>query len=303
MRLDRYRLLEAIESGVRYALELDDEDYNEETVDFNKDKIKSRTNQEVFKEKVQVACDSKVFFPSAKDIIKQFNLIWKPKDKDDLKDTIKAYCEYYNDWTLDLNFIDVSDITDMIALFIDMPEFNGDISKWNVSNVTMMRSMFCKTKFNGDISNWDVSSVTNMSYMFIESKFNGDLSKWDVSNVTNMYSMFAYSKFNGDLSKWDVSNVRLLQSMFDNSSFSGDLSRWEINGDIDYMFSSSKSKNIKLDPNKIRAYNEIINVCNSYYKCIKKFNTFKTIFNCWKIEECPEWFRDLDKHIQKLKTT
>ena len=52
MRLDRRRLLEAIESGVRYALELDDEDYNEETVDFNKDKIKSRTNQEVFQEKV-----------------------------------------------------------------------------------------------------------------------------------------------------------------------------------------------------------------------------------------------------------
>ena len=55
MRLDRHRLLEAIESGVRYALELDDEDYNynnEETVDFNKDKIRSRTNQEVFQEKV-----------------------------------------------------------------------------------------------------------------------------------------------------------------------------------------------------------------------------------------------------------
>ena len=53
MKLDRHRLLEAIESGVRYALELDDEDYNnEETVDFNKDKIESKTNQEVFQEKV-----------------------------------------------------------------------------------------------------------------------------------------------------------------------------------------------------------------------------------------------------------
>ena len=55
MRLNKHKLLEAIESGVRYALELDDEDYNynnEETIDFNKDKIESKTNQEIFQEKV-----------------------------------------------------------------------------------------------------------------------------------------------------------------------------------------------------------------------------------------------------------
>ena len=53
MRLNRHKLLEAIESGVRYALELDDEDYNnEETVDFNKDKFKSQTFQEMYAERV-----------------------------------------------------------------------------------------------------------------------------------------------------------------------------------------------------------------------------------------------------------
>ena len=39
----------------------------------------------------------------------------------------------------------------------------GDISRWDVSNVTNMHNMFSYAKsFNGDISNWDVSKVTNM---------------------------------------------------------------------------------------------------------------------------------------------
>ena len=59
-------------------------------------------------------------------MIRQFNLTWKPKDKKDLRTTINEYCEYYNDWALDLNFIDVSNITDMAGLF-DFFSFNGDI--------------------------------------------------------------------------------------------------------------------------------------------------------------------------------
>jgi surface protein len=38
--------------------------------------------------------------------------------------------------------------------------FNGDISKWDVSKVTLMTSMFTgTTSFNGDVSKWDVSGV------------------------------------------------------------------------------------------------------------------------------------------------
>ena len=47
-----------------------------------------------------------------------------------------------------------------------------------------MSGMFYDSQFNGDISKWDVSNVTNMSVMFSDSQFNGDISNWDVSNVT-----------------------------------------------------------------------------------------------------------------------
>ena len=49
--------------------------------------------------------------------------------------------------------------------------------------------MFYKSKFtgeNGDISKWDVSNVQYTHYMFAYSKFNGDISNWDVSNVIDM---------------------------------------------------------------------------------------------------------------------
>ena len=39
----------------------------------------------------------------------------------------------------------------------------------------------------GDISKWNVSNVTDMSLMFYEARsFNGDLSKWNVSNVREL---------------------------------------------------------------------------------------------------------------------
>ena len=88
-----------------------------------------------------------------------------PKTKKELKDIIFKRIKAEGN-EVDLNDIDVSEINDMSNLF-EETDFNGDISGWDVSNVTDMHSMFYNcSKFNHDISEWDVSNVTNMSCMF-----------------------------------------------------------------------------------------------------------------------------------------
>lgn len=103
------------------------------------------------------------------------------KDKEHLEALIHEAIEKEGN-KCDLNFIDVSQITDMSEMFGDS-RFNGDISKWDVSNVTDMTQMFCWSDFNGDISKWDVSNVTDMSKMFSNSAFNGDISKWNLHRI------------------------------------------------------------------------------------------------------------------------
>lgn len=140
------------------------------------------------------------------------------------------------------SFWNVSKITDMSWLFCKS-KFNGDISRWDVSNVTDMSDMFHDSTFHGDISRWDVSNVRDMSWMFGNSEFNldftefkpnfnGDISQWNVSNVSDMSWMFGSSKFNGDISKWNVSNVTNMEGMFAGSSFNGDISRWNVSNVI-----------------------------------------------------------------------
>ena len=151
-----------------------------------------------------------------------------------------------SDFDGDISDWDVSNVTNMNGMF-SLSKFNGDISNWDVSNVTSMRSMFYWSEFDGDISNWDVSNVRDMERMFISSDFNKDISDWDVSNVKYMGDMFAFSKFNGDISNWDVSNVELFAGMFKNSSFNGDISKWKINpkakGNMNEIFTGSPLEN------------------------------------------------------------
>ena len=240
------------------------------------------------------------------DDIKQLNdvvSVFKVNDKDALKSVIRYYAKNYPEESL--NWLDISQITDMSWLFSEKNydyecryyyEYNGDISKWDVSNVTDMSCMFTgsfgeiKNKFNRDISGWDVSNVTNMfsmfetsdfnqdishwnvsnvqymSYMFSDTPFNYDISGWDVSHVTDMHDMFKYTIFNHDISGWDVSHVVDMEEMFAYSHFNQDISGWNVSNvtNMTGMFNNNKKFNQDIsgwDVSNVDEYWDIFYLC------------------------------------------
>ena len=181
--------------------------------------------------------------PDDYNILILYTAIYKVYNKIELKDLIKYVIKEFG-IDCNLNWIDVSNITDMAFLF--KIDFNGDISKWDVSNVTNMNSMFFGSIFNSDISEWNVSNVTNMDEMFSCSYCNTDISKWDVSNVTSMKGMFSHSEFNGDISNWDINKVNNMAYMFSGSKFNrDDISNW--NAEHAYTYNMFDDCHIKAE--------------------------------------------------------
>ena len=157
-------------------------------------------------------------------------------NKEDLQAYITDYCEKHG-WDSDLNFIDVSKMTDMSGLFM-FTKFNGDISEWDVSKVEDMAYMFSRSQFNGDISKWDVSKVTNMSGMFKLSYFNQPIGNWNTSNVENMSFMFYLTPFNQPLDNWNTSKVESMAYIFYYTPFNQPLNNWDVSNvrDMTEMF-------------------------------------------------------------------
>ena len=133
---------------------------------------------------------------------------------------------------------------------------NYQISKWDVSNITDMTSMFNSAYINNDIdlTNWNVSNVLGMRSMFTSSiYFNQNISKWNVEKVKRIDSMFSgtdktRTPFNQNLSEWNVKSVTNASNMFQYSSVSNDqligcetIQAW---GDINSYFTSRDIVNI-----------------------------------------------------------
>ena len=111
-----------------------------------------------------------------------------------------------------------------------------DLSSFNTSNVTSMKSMFehCSGLTSLDLSSFDTSKVNSMEYMFnyCGNLTSLDLSKFNTSNVHDMNHMFTFcSKLTSlILSGWHTSNVYNMISIFNSCSSlkTLDISNWDI---------------------------------------------------------------------------
>ena len=128
-----------------------------------------------------------------------------------------------------------------------------DLTYLDTSNVTNMYRMFYNSSATTlDLSSFDTSNVTNMSWMFNDSKATSlDLSSFDTSNVTNMYSMFYNSSAtNIVLSGWDTSKVTNMRSMFSSLSTTNVTGLDKLNTssvtNMSYMFYEYPGESIEL---------------------------------------------------------
>lgn len=197
-----------------------------------------------------------------------------------------------------LENLDVSQIENLSYIFRDSL-YNGDLSKWDVSNCKTMDRMFSYSEFNNDsICNWNISNLIRTDYMFANSIFNQDLSKWNVSKLNFLEGMFAFSNFNNNsLNNWNTINFFNLSYMFYFSEFKGDISSWNTRGVnfIDHMFEKSSFDG---DISKWDFYS-VMDVNRFVYNNIN----FKNKYN--NGEELPcnmnrflEWFEDNRENIK-----
>ena len=166
-------------------------------------------------------------------IRKRKSTIVPKKEKELTSIILEEMRNFGND--VDLNHIDVSEMKSMFSVFNvffhkEFVNFNGDISKWDVSNVYNMEYIFhgCEN-FNGDISEWDVHNVVNFCGAFDHCKvFNCDISDWDTSKASDMSTMFQFADaFNQPIGKWNTDKVWVCDHMFFKAkSFNQDLSSW-----------------------------------------------------------------------------
>jgi surface protein len=130
----------------------------------------------------------------------------------------------------DISRWDTSQVTDFWGMFYGASNFNQPIGNWDVTSALTMYYMFRDAKkFNQPIGNWDVSKVTNMGGMFWgASAFNQPIGSWDVSEVTYMVRVFdAATAFNQDIGSWNTAKVNEMYGMFQSaSSFDHDISSW-----------------------------------------------------------------------------
>lgn len=165
------------------------------------------------------------------------NLTGNAIDTPDLSNLTNMHAMFsYTNFNQDISDWDISNVTVLGSLFAFNPVFNQDLGSWNTENVITMAWMFHNAEaFNQDISNWNVGNVNTMEGMFKNaSAFNQEIVGWDVGNVTNMSNMFDSAiAFNQDIGNWDVSNVSSMRFMFNNaSSFNQDISNWDVSSVI-----------------------------------------------------------------------
>ena len=191
-------------------------------------------------------------------------------------------------WVVDDKHTDCGAGTVTDRLFQGLVCDTLDLSNWDTSRVTRMRSTFynCTRMTFLNLSGWDTSNVTDMVYVF--ETFTGkstnltslDLSGWDTSNVTAMSGMFdgCTNLTSLDLSGWDTSNVTAMSGMFSDCTnlTSLDLSSWDTSNVMHMVSTFQQATSLKTIYVGSGWTTENANTTDMFYRCGTSTVTRKT---------------------------
>jgi hypothetical protein len=134
--------------------------------------------------------------------------------KDELEDLVHA------NPPVDLSAIVTTFITDFSYIFLNMSDFNHDISNWDVRRVKDFTGMFeGATSFCQDLSHWNPRNARIMDRMFENAIcFTSDLSHWNVRQVHSMCRTFKdATRCDFAIEKWDINPRCVCVEMLDGS--------------------------------------------------------------------------------------
>lgn len=159
------------------------------------------------------------------------------KTKHDLQKLIAFSMRKFG-YDVDLNFINVSKITDFNYLFEEVV----------LINVNEREHAFIKLSlFNGWIDEWNTESAECMDGMFENSSFNRHKINFDVRKVKTMVRMFKNSYYDKGIDFIDAPNLRNVEQMFCDTTILNpvilNLARVE---DVSDLFEGAKIKSVDL---------------------------------------------------------
>lgn len=154
-----------------------------------------------------------------------------------------------------------------------IPDFNGNISNWNISNCRSLRMMFRYSIFQHDISTKTIfieykSNLCSSDYQIYT------YTAWDTSNMEDISHMFSCHKnFDNSYLKienWNLRNVINISCTFENIDFNFDITHW----------SKYLKENIK---QFFSLFNRTRFRCMEQYKKIKLFFEENEVLPFWDV--------------------
>lgn len=152
----------------------------------------------------------------------------------------------------DLSDWDMSDVVFAGAMFRDSPNFNQNLSLWDVRKITEFTRMFMGTPFNQPLNTWKTDSAISFGSMFESClDFNQPLDKWNTSKVSNLWFMFKNAQsFNQPIGNWDLSAATDITCMFEQAyAFNQNLNTWDVQNVLNMggLFRNARSFNQPID--------------------------------------------------------